>query len=171
MLLREMRETALESERLLDDVSWRLLCELQQNARLGFTELGRRVGLTAPAVAERVRRMEDAGVITGYRVQLNLEKLGYPLLVVIRLVTSDGAICVRFASCAADFPEILECHRVTGSDSYVMKAAVTSVLHLETFLTRLAAFGSTTTSVVLSSPVTHRAVEASMGQAAAREVA
>ncbi|MGH2461690.1 MAG: Lrp/AsnC family transcriptional regulator [Chloroflexota bacterium] len=147
----------MESEALLDDVNWKILEELQNNARLSFTELGRRVGLTAPAVAERVRRLEDAGVIEGYRAELNLEKLGLPLLALIRVATGDG-MCGQFADVAKGIPEVIECRRVTGGDSYVMKAAVTSVRHLEALLDRLTRYGQTVTSLVLSSPVTHRTI-------------
>src|SRR6266542_5044913 len=148
----------LESERLLDDVGWQLLRELQSNARLGFTELGRRVGLTPPAVAERVRRMEEAGLISGYRVELNLEKLGLTVPAIVRMsATTVG--CARLSAMAKDWPEVLECHRVTGSDSVVMKVAVRSVQELESFIDRVTPFGTTTTSLILSSPVTNRIIE------------
>jgi len=147
----------VESEGLLDDVNWRILGELQQNARVSYSELGRRVGLTAPAVAERIRRMEDTGIIEGYRTELNLERIGLPILALIRVATSEGA-CAQFGAVARDIPEVLECRRVTGGDSYVMKVAVTSVQHLETLLDRLTQYGQTVTSIVLSSPVTHRVV-------------
>jgi Lrp/AsnC family leucine-responsive transcriptional regulator len=147
----------LESELILDDVAWRLLAELQANARISFSELGRRVGLSAPAVAERVRRMEEAGIIAGYHVELNLEKLGFPLQAIIRVAT-DERQCQAFGPLARDIPEVLECHRVTGGDSYICKVAVGSVRHLEQLLDRLMAYGQTVTSVVLSSPVTHRVV-------------
>src|SRR5438128_1096494 len=123
-------------ERPLDGVSWQLLEELQENARLSYSELGRRVGLTAPAVAERMRRMEEAGIISGYRVELNQEKIGRPLLAFIRLAT-DRANCAQFGAVAArELPEVLECHRVTGGDSYIAKVAVRSVQHLEDMLNR-----------------------------------
>src|SRR5438105_11814614 len=148
---------SLESERLLDEVGWQLLRELQANARLGFTELGRRVGLTPPAVAERVRRMEEAGIIAGYRVELDLAKLGLPVQAIVRMgATSIG--CGRLSAMTKDWPEVLECHRVTGGDSVVMRIAVRSVQHLEAFLDRVTAYGSTTTAIVLSSPVSHRVI-------------
>src|SRR5919109_777696 len=143
----------------LDDVGWRLLCELQENARLSYSELGRRVGLTAPAVAERLRRMEEAGVVAGYRVDLRLDKIGLPLTAIIRLTCAEGW-CARFGALVAkDFPETLECYRVAGSDSYVMKVAVASVQHLEGLIDRLNPYGETTTSLVLSTPVAHRKIE------------
>jgi Lrp/AsnC family transcriptional regulator, leucine-responsive regulatory protein len=146
----------LESK--VDDVDWKLLLELQRNARLSYSELGRRVGLTSPAVAERVHRLEEAGVITGYRVDLDVQKLGHTLTAVIRLQTTEGG-CARFARFAPDFPEIHECLRVTGGDSYVMKVVVASIPHLESFIDRLATHGTTITSIVLSAPVTRRLVE------------
>lgn len=147
----------MESEHVLDDVSWQILVELQKNARLSFSELGRRVGLTAPSVAERVRRMEETGVIGGYRVALNFEKIGLPLLAYVRIATHER-MNVPFGSVAKDFPEVLECHRITGGDSYIVKVAVASVRHLETLIDRLMPFGETVTAVVLSQILTHRVI-------------
>src|SRR5947209_11450369 len=101
--------------------------------------------------------MEDTGVIAGYRVDLNLEKIGLPMQAYIRLAT-DQSMCGRFGSVARDFPEILECHRVTGGDSYILKVAVASVRHLELLLDRLLPFGTTVTSMVLSTTVTNRVI-------------
>lgn len=147
----------METEGLLDEVNWRLLVELQQNARLSYTELGRKVGLTQPAVAERVRRLEEAGVITGYHADLDLRKVGLPILAIVRVATreSNGFSLSRAVK---EFPEVLECHRVTGSDSYTLKVAVSSVEHLEAFLERLVSFGQPTTAIVLSSPIRRRVV-------------
>jgi Lrp/AsnC family transcriptional regulator, leucine-responsive regulatory protein len=147
----------LESDRTLDEVNWQILRELQEDARLSYSELGRRIGLTAPAVAERVKRLEEAGVIAGYRLDLNLEKVGYPLLVFVRIAT-DEKMCMQFGAIAKQFPEVLECHRVTGGDSYIVQVAVSSVRHLELLLDRLLPYGETVTSVVLSSTVTKRIV-------------
>jgi Lrp/AsnC family transcriptional regulator, leucine-responsive regulatory protein len=142
----------------VDDVDWRLLLELQQNARTSFSELGRRVGLTAPAVAERVRRLEETGVIKGYRVDLDVQRLGYTVTAVIRLQIPEGG-CARFARIAPEFREIHECYRITGSDSYVLKVVLPSIQHLESLIDRLATHGTTITSVVLSTPLDHRLVE------------
>src|SRR3712207_257905 len=109
---------------VLDEVSWAILCALQENARLSYSELGRRVGLTPPAVAERVKRLEEAGIITGYRAELDLSKLGLFLTVIIRLAPRgrpSGELGARLAV----LPEVLECHHVTGEDCFVMKVAVT----------------------------------------------
>jgi Lrp/AsnC family leucine-responsive transcriptional regulator len=135
---------------LLDRVSQQLLRELDQNARTSYSELGRRVGLSAPAVAERVRRLEEAGVITGYRAELDLARIGRPIIAFIRLV-STPPVPASLAVLLRDAPEVLECHRVTGTESYVIKVATRSVARLEALLGRLRAFGETTTSVVLSS--------------------
>jgi Lrp/AsnC family leucine-responsive transcriptional regulator len=148
---------ALETEGPLDAIGWRILVELQDNARLSFSELGRRVGMTPPAVAERVRRLEEAGVIGGYRLELNVDKLGLPVLAFVRLAVRGGS-SAEIRAAVAEMPEVLECHHVTGEDCYVLKVAVPSVRHLEGLLEPLLRFGSTTTSIVISSPVTHRVI-------------
>src|SRR5215469_18214845 len=112
---------ALEIERLLDETGWHILEALQENARLSFSELGQRVGLSSPAVAERMRRMEDAGIITGYRAEINTAKIGYPITAIIRMSTLPGEKCTRFIAWAEEIPEVLECYRVTGGDALVMR--------------------------------------------------
>lgn len=147
-----------DSEKVIDRVSWQILTALQENARISYTDLGKRVGLTAPAVAERIRRMEDAGIIEGYRVELSLDKIGRGLIAFVRLAT-DQDTCSRFGSIVSrEFPEVLECHRVTGGDSYITKVAVPSVRELETLLDRFMRYGQTVTSIVLSSPITGRTI-------------
>jgi Lrp/AsnC family transcriptional regulator, leucine-responsive regulatory protein len=148
----------LDHREHLDDIGWRILLELQVNARVSYSELGRRVGLTPPAVAERVRRMEEAGIIGGYRAEVDLAKVGLPLTALIR-VTHRGVNCLELGEIVADYPEVLECHRITGAESYIMKVALRSVEHLQQFIDRLMAFGETVTSIVLSSPVRHRAID------------
>ncbi len=147
----------MDPDRLLDDVGLRILRELQENPRIAYTELGRRVGLTQPAVAERVHRMEEAGIIVGYRVELNMEKLGYPITAFIRVATTDVR-SGHIDTLAESLSEVLECHRILGVDSYMMKVAVTSMQHLEALINRLLAYGHPTTSIILTSPVTHRLV-------------
>lgn len=149
---------ALDIERLLDETGWRLLEALQENARLSFSELGQRVGLSSPAVAERVRRMEDAGIITGYRAEVNTAKIGYPITAIVRISMPPGEKCTRFSARAQEFPEILECYRVTGADSMVVRVMVSSVEHLESLIDRLSEYGQVTTSLVLSTPVPRRIV-------------
>lgn len=149
---------ALDSEKLLDEVGWHILRELQENARLSFAELGRRVGLSIPAVTERVRRMEDAGIITGYHAQIDPEKIGLPITAFIRM-NIVGDMTPRLTALLKELPEISECHRGTGGDSFIMKVNVASVHHLERLIDRLLPFGTTTTSIVLSSPVGKRLLE------------
>ena len=141
------------ADRLLDETGWRILDALQANARIPFSELGRLVGLSAPAVAERVRRMEDAGLIAGYRVELDLDKLGFPIVAIIRVAAPEEK-CPRLKTLAQGLAEVLECHHVTGSDAFVLKVIATSVKHLESIIEAIARHGGTpATAVVLSSPV------------------
>lgn len=139
-------------ERLLDPVGVELLKLLQENARLSFAELGKRVGLTAPAVAERVRRMEEAGLITGYHAHVDSTKLGLPIKAFIRV--SDCEPCERMVDLVRDLPEVRECHMLTGSDSYILRIEVSSIAHLDSLINRLRPLArSITTSIVLESPV------------------
>src|SRR5215471_5256545 len=149
---------ALENERLLDETGWHILEALQENARLSFSELGQRVGLSSPAVAERVRRMEDAGIITGYRAEVNTAKIGYPITAIIRVSNPPGERCTRMSASTQAIPEVLECYRVTGSDSLIMKIMASSVEHLESLIDRLSEHGQLTTSIVLSTVVSRRIV-------------
>ncbi len=145
-----------ETEKLLDETSWALLCALQENARASYADLGRLVGLTPPAVADRVRRLEMAGIITGYHAAVDPAKLGLGLTAIIRL-QSPGPTERTLAAIRA-CPEIIECHRVTGDDCVTLTAVVRSVEHLEDLIARLAPYGSSNTSIVLSSPVRWRAI-------------
>jgi Lrp/AsnC family leucine-responsive transcriptional regulator len=145
------------SERMPDGVSWKLLALLQEDARRSYSALGRLVGLSAPAVAERVRRMEDAGIITGYHAAVDPARVGLPIGAVLRL----GGVGDRFTQLSqlvVETPEVLECHRLTGSDSYVLRVVAASIGHLEQLIDRFVPFGEVTTSLVLSSPVTQRVI-------------
>lgn len=148
----------LEIEKLLDDTGWQLLDALQQNARLSYSELGLRVGLSSPAVAERIRRMEDAGIISGYHAEINRAKVGFPITAIIRMSSSTGGSCTHLTTFALEIPEVLECNRVTGSDALIMKVMATSIEHLEAIIDRLSAHGQLTTSIVLSAPVTRKII-------------
>ena len=137
-------------ERLLDEIGWRILTAFQENARMSFSDLGRRVGLSAPAVADRVRRMEDAGIITGYRVALAPEKLGYSIIAVIR-VSAPEENCARLGTLVRGLSGVLESHRVTGTDRLVVKVVVPSVAHLDNIVNQLSRYGTATAAIVLSS--------------------
>lgn len=138
-----------DSEKLLDDTGWQLIQALQDDARLSFAELGRRVGLSPPAVAERVRRMEETGIITGYRVEINPGKIGLPLTALIGLTTSPQQY-PEVIALINNLPEVLECHHVTGDCSFVIKAIASSMSHLEALIGKLSRYGQTSTSLVLS---------------------
>jgi len=138
---------------LLDDIGWKILGELQQNARIPFAELGRRVGLSTPAVTERVHKMEEEGIIVGYRAQVDPAKVGLSILAFIN-VKVGGDDLAHFTELASSRPEVLECHRVTGAESFLIKAAVADVAHLERLLDSLMPYVATTTSMVLSTALT-----------------
>ena len=146
------------SEKLLDDVGWQLLCLLQEHARLSFKELGQRVGLASSSVAERIHRMEEAGILLGYHAEINLEKVGLNVLAFIRMST-PGQNSARIAMLLRDMPEILECYRLTGSEAFIMKVCVSSVKQLEVLIDQLSQYGQPTTSLVLSIPLTRRILE------------
>jgi Lrp/AsnC family leucine-responsive transcriptional regulator len=149
---------ALQSERSLDSTDWKILRELQKDARLSYNELGRRVGLSAPAAAERVRRLEDAGIITGYGAQVDQAKVGLPLLALIQLRCEPGK-CLLKTSSAEEFPEVLEMHKLSGSHCSLLKVAVSSMRHLEAFNERLGVHGPLISTIVTSSPLTHRIID------------
>jgi Lrp/AsnC family leucine-responsive transcriptional regulator len=141
-----------------DATNLRLLSELQTDARLSQAELGRRVGLSAPAVAERLNRLEREGVITAYRADVDPRALGYALAAVVRMRPAPRQI-PKCAEIAQATPEVVECHRVTGEDCFYMKVHVRSVEHLEEVIDRFTPYGQTTTSIIQSSPVERRGLE------------
>ena len=143
------------SDQQLDDVNCRLIEALQENARLSLAELGRRVGLSAPAVAERLARLEQTGVIRGYHADVDPRALGLELSVMLRIRPAARMIG-KVAELARATPEVTECHRVTGDDCFVMRVHVRDVLHLEELIDRFVLYGQTTTSIVQSSPVPGR---------------
>ena len=141
----------------LDETNCLLIAELQRDARLSLAELGRRVGLSSPAVAERLARLEQSGTITGYHAEVDPRALGLTLSAIIRVRPAPGQIS-NVAQLARDTPEVVECHRVTGDDCYVMRAHLRDVLHLEEVIDRFTVLGQTTTSIMQSSPVAGRPV-------------
>jgi len=155
----------------LDTVAWKILEALQDNARLSFAELGRKVGLSTPAVAERIHRLEEAGVITGYHAALNMARLGVPIRVLVRLTIHGGDLQVsRTVTVIKELPEISRCHRITGAESFVIEANVVSIRHLEALIDKLSTLGATSTSTVLSSPVERREVRGSQIEAFSRHI-
>ena len=143
---------------MIDAIDWKIIKEMQINGRITFAELGRRVGLTTPAVIERVRKLEDAKIIAGYRAVVDPAKVGFPVTAFIRMSIS-GIDYSHIIEVAKKSSEVLECHRGTGGDSFIMKVAVSDVEHLQNLIDKLTPYGITTTSIVLSSPVKNRVIE------------
>jgi Lrp/AsnC family leucine-responsive transcriptional regulator len=137
---------------LLDAIDCSILAELQANARLAYAELGRRVKLSTPAVIERVRRLEESGVITGYRTCVNPARVGLAVHAFVK-VTVAGDKLARFTSLVRTLPEVLECHRVTGAESFLVQVAVRDTIHLEAVIDAMMPYVATNTSMILSSPV------------------
>ena len=143
---------------MLDEIDWKILYELQNDARTSYAELGRRIGLTTPAIIERIRKLEDAGIITGYRAEIDAAKVGFPVTAFIRM-SITGIDYSQIVETVKKTKEVLECHRGTGGDSFIIKVAVADVEHLQTIIDKLTPYGITTTSIVLSSPVKNRVIE------------
>jgi Lrp/AsnC family transcriptional regulator, leucine-responsive regulatory protein len=149
---------SIRSDSALDTTDHTLLVELQDDARVSLAELGRRIGLSPPAVADRLRRLEASGTITGYRAEVDPRALGYALGAIVRVRPSPRQIA-KVADVARATPEVVECHRVTGEDCFFVKVHVRDVGHLEEVIDRFTPFGQTTTSIMQSSPVPPRGVQ------------
>lgn len=143
------------SELLGDSRNVRLLQLLSENPRTSISELARQVGMSAPAVRERVERLEEAGVIQGYQLQIDPCALGYPLAAFIRVRPTSGAL-PKIIALARQMPEVTECYRVTGEDCFVLKVHLNELAHLDRILDQLLVFGQTTTSLIQSVPVPRR---------------
>ena len=150
-----LRDAIAYEAKLLDAVNLRLLEELSADGRLGIAELGRRVGLSAPAVAERVQRLERAGVISGYRAEIDPGAVGFPVSAVVRIRPSPGQL-QRIPEIARETPEVAECHRITGEDCYLLRLHLRAIDELEEILDRFTPYGLTTTSIIHSTPVPRR---------------
>lgn len=153
-----MRAMTFRSEKPLDDVDWRLLELLQADGRLSFKELGRRISLSAPAVAERVRRLEEAGVITGYRAQVDARRAGQPLQAFVEMRCALAG-CLLKTSKSEDYPEVVEIHRLSGDHCTMLKVRTASLEHFEGLLERLGKHGELRSSVVLSTQFEGRPVQ------------
>ncbi len=145
-------------ERSLDQIGVKILHELQMNARMSFSEIGRRVGLSSPAVAERVKKMEDAGIICGYHVKVDHKKIGLPILAFIFLTTQSDKYN-RVYAYAEKTSEILQCHCISGNESFMLRTFTSSVSQLDDLIEKLSAFGETKTFIVLSSPINKAAFD------------
>lgn len=146
----------------IDAVNVRLLKELHADPRMSMSELARRVGMSAPAVTERVQRLESAGVITGFRMEVDPAALGMPVTALVRVSPGPGQL-PKVAQAARDTPQVVECHRITGEDCFYLKVHAPSIQHLEQVLDQFLLFGQTTTSIVVSTPVPLRPLPVDAG--------
>src|SRR5277367_6233690 len=149
---------AVESTPSLDEYGINLLDALQEDSRLSYADLGRRVGLSPSATAERMRRMEEDGVIRAYTIEIDREALGLPILAYIRM-TCDGPRYQPFLKFVQTLAEVRECHHVTGGEAFILQVTTASIAELERTIERLLSYGIPTTSIVLSSPIVRRAYE------------
>jgi Lrp/AsnC family transcriptional regulator, leucine-responsive regulatory protein len=140
---------------MLDQTDRKIIGELSLDGRVSFAELGRRVSLSAPAAAERVQRLERAGVITGYHADIDPRALGYQLAAIVRIRPANRQL-QRIPQLAAEMPEVVECYRITGEDCFFVKLHLRSIDDLEPLLDRFTPYGQTTTSIVHSAPVPRR---------------
>ncbi len=145
------------SKLLLDDRNKKLLAALLKNPRVPVSALARRVGLSAPATRERLLRLEEAGVIRGWRVELDPKALGFPIAILVRVRPMPGQLA-KLAKLAQGMPQVTECHRITGEDCFLMRMHLRTLEELDGLLDRFLAYGQTTTSIVQSSPVPLRAL-------------
>ncbi|MGH7125932.1 MAG: Lrp/AsnC family transcriptional regulator [Stellaceae bacterium] len=147
---------SLKSDKLLlDPLNVALLRHLREDPRIAVSELARRVEMSAPAVRERVQRLEEAGVIAGYRLELDPRALGYPIAAFVRVRPMPGKL-PKIAELAREMPEVVECHRITGEDCFILKIHLEELDSLDRVIDRFLAHGQTTTSLVQSSPVPPR---------------
>jgi Lrp/AsnC family transcriptional regulator, leucine-responsive regulatory protein len=139
----------------LDDLNRRILAELLANPRVSMSALGRRVGLSSPAVTERVQRLERSGVITGYRVDIDPAALGLPVAAFVRVRPSAGQL-PKIAALAESLGQVSECHRITGEDCFLIKVHAATIDALEEVLDQFLQYGQTVSSIVVTTPVPPR---------------
>jgi Lrp/AsnC family leucine-responsive transcriptional regulator len=147
--------SASSASPLLDDVNRRLLAELHADPRITMSALARRLGMSAPAVTERLQRLERAGVVTGYRVDVDPAALGMPVTAFARIRPTAGQVS-KIAELARSIPQVVECHRITGEDCFLVKVHAAAVDRLEEVLDRFLLYGQTVTSIVVTTPVPPR---------------
>ncbi len=147
----------------IDTLNWAILEELQKNARISFSEIGRKVGLTSPAVAERVKKMEDAGIINSYKTILSHQGTGYQLKAIITLRAFTGRL-KAFLETVKSFKEIVNCYRITGNENIIMEVVLKDQVHLEKLIDKLITYGETRTHIVLSNVVENAPIRKGIGE-------
>jgi Lrp/AsnC family leucine-responsive transcriptional regulator len=143
---------------LIDSLNWKILNCLQKNARQSNTEIGRTVGVSSPAVSERIKKMEDAGIIEGYLTSVSTLDAGYQLKAIITLRAFMGML-KPFMVKVKSFEEVINCYRITGNENFVMEVALKNQKHLEQFIDQLIVYGETKTQIVLSHVVKNSAIK------------
>lgn len=141
---------------MIDVINWKIIKALQENARISYADLGKKVHLSAPAVAERVRKMEESGLIKGFSVKVDLDKVGFPIVALVQchiFRTKE----LEFKELVLSFPEVIECYNVTGEQAFIIKIAVQSMSDLDRILDDFCTLSDTNTMVVLSTPI-HRSM-------------
>ncbi len=141
----------------IDDLNWKILECLQANARESFASIGRKIGLTPPAVAERVKKMEDLGIIEGYKAKVSHAKTGHQLKAIITLRAFMGKL-KPFLATVPSFKEVVNCYRITGNENIVMEVVFRDQFHLEEFIDQLIQYGETRTHIILSNVVSNAAI-------------
>jgi len=149
------RSSLQVSPLLLDARNAQILALLKDDPRMSVSELARRVGMSAPATRERIQRMEEAGVIRGCRLEIDPAALGYPIAAFIRVRPMPGKL-PKIVELAVSLPQVVECHRITGEDCFIVKVRLDSLDNLDLILDQFLAYGQTTTSIVQSTPVPPR---------------
>jgi Lrp/AsnC family leucine-responsive transcriptional regulator len=143
---------------LLDALNWEILQCLQENARQTNTDIGRKIGISSPAVSERIRKMEDLGIITGYTTKISPYELGFQLKAIITLRAFMGKL-KPFLQIVRTYDEVLNCYRITGNENIVMEVVLKNQRHLEEFIDQLISFGETKTQIVLSHVVDNKTLK------------
>jgi Lrp/AsnC family transcriptional regulator, leucine-responsive regulatory protein len=142
----------------LDEIDWQILSILQVEARISFKELGQRIGLTGTAIAERVRKLEDEGIIEGYSIKLNREKIGLPVMAFFKLRVNVES-CKQMRELAIALPEVIAAYRVVGNEHYILQVVLPSMQHLESIMEKFLQLGSVDVSIILSTPVTNKGMK------------
>jgi Lrp/AsnC family transcriptional regulator, leucine-responsive regulatory protein len=142
----------------LDEIDWQILSVLQVEARISFKELGQRIGLTGTAIAERVRKLEDEGIIEGYSVKLNREKIGLPITAFFKLRVNAES-CKQMRELAIALPEVIEAHRVVGNEHYILQVVLSSMQDLEAIMEKFLPLGTVDISIILSTPVANKGLK------------
>jgi Lrp/AsnC family leucine-responsive transcriptional regulator len=143
----------------VDDKSWKILELIQQDGRIALKALAREIGLSLPATSERLKKLEDAGIVRGYRAEIDTERAGYGISAIIGITTPQPDKA-RLIALLHTLPEVIECLHVTGQDSFLLRVLARDIRHLERFVGSINHYGETRTSIIMSAPIPLRPVRA-----------